>query len=217
MSNLIDCIKKRYATKAFNPLKKISSQQLDQLKTLLQFSPSSVNIQPWHFIIASSDSGKKLIAQSTVDFIYNTPKILSASHVIILCSKTKITEQYLEQLIAQEQKDGRFTTEQDKLAASNARTFFTQHHNETLNDTSSWIEKQVYLALGNLILGASLLGIDSCPIEGFDAQKINTLLDLDEKGYRASVILALGYHGENDFNAHLPKSRLPQEAIFSTL
>lgn len=217
MIDVVHYAKKRYTTKVFDPSKKISNEQIQQLKSLAQYSASSVNSQPWHFVLAATDEGKQLIAQATEEFAFNTPKILNASHVLVLCRKTDITDEYLNQLLEQEQQDGRFSDEQGKQIVAGARAFFTGLHVNELHDAPAWMEKQVYLALGNLLLGASLLDIDSCPIEGFDAAKLNQVLGLTEQGYSATVVLALGYHAEDDFNAKLPKSRLTQEVIFSEI
>lgn len=90
-------------------------------------------------------------------------------------------------------------------------------HKYELKDAQHWMEKQVYLALGTLMLGASVLDIDACPIEGFDATTLNQVLGLREKGLCASVVVALGYRSEEDFNAKLPKSRLAQDVIFTEI
>lgn len=217
MSNLSQLAKKRYTTKVFDPTKRISDDKVEDIKTLLQYSASSVNSQPWHFVLASTEEGKRALAESTENFAFNTDKILNASHVVALCVRTEFTDEHLDTLMAQEDKDGRFASEDMKKTVENGRNFFVNLHRKDLNDADQWMEKQVYLALGNLLLGASVLDIDACPIEGFDAKKLDEVLGLTEKGYRASVLVALGYHAEEDFNANLPKSRLPQEVIFTEL
>ncbi len=217
MSNLSQLAKKRYTTKVFDPNKRISEANIEEIKTLLQYSPSSVNSQPWHFVLASTDEGKQRLAKSTENFAFNTDKILNASHVLALCVKTEFTDQHLIELLEQEDKDGRFETQEMKQTVENGRNFFVNLHRKELKDADQWMEKQVYLALGNLLLGASVLDIDACPIEGFDASILDKELGLTEKGYRASVLVALGYHAEADFNANLPKSRLPQAITFTEL
>lgn len=217
MNDLHFLAKKRYTTKAFDPAKKIPADKIAEIKTLLQYSPSSTNSQPWHFVIASTEAGKALVAKGTENYAFNTQKILNASHVIVLCTRSEIDEAHLLQLLDQEDKDGRFANEEAKQGQHNGRSFFVNMHKYELKDAQHWMEKQVYLALGTLMLGASVLDIDACPIEGFDAAQLNQALELREKGLCASVVVALGYRAENDFNAALPKSRLPQDAIFSEI
>jgi nitroreductase/dihydropteridine reductase len=90
------------------------------------------------------------------------------------------------------------------------------HQNE-LHDTQHWMEKQVYLALGTLLLGAAVLEIDATPIEGFDRVILDNALGLPERGLNSVVLAALGYHSNEDFNAALPKSRLPDNEILTLL
>ena len=90
------------------------------------------------------------------------------------------------------------------------------HRNE-LNDTQQWMEKQVYLALGALLVSAAALEIDATPIEGFDRGILDEALGLQKQGLRSVVLAALGYRSEDDFNASLPKSRLPVDEILTHL
>ncbi|MCL1036110.1 oxygen-insensitive NAD(P)H nitroreductase [Shewanella submarina] len=207
----------RYTTKAFDATKRIPAEQIEQIKTLLRFSPSSVNSQPWHFVIAGTDEGKQMLTKATENFAFNTPKILNASHVVVLCRRTDIDAQYLQQLTAQEEADGRIPNEEVKQTILGARQFFVGLHTDTLKDAPDWMDKQVYLALGTLLLGAAALNIDACPIEGFDADTLDQVLGLKEKGLRACVVAALGYRACDDFNAELPKSRLPVEQVISEI
>lgn len=215
---LMDVVQKRYSTKVFNPNKKISDEGVEQIKGLLRFSPSSVNSQPWHFIIAGTDEGKKRISKGTQGFFsFNDEKVLDASHVVVLCAKTEIDDAYNLHLLEQEDKDGRFTEPDAKDGLHMARTIFVNMHRFDFKDAQHWMEKQVYLNMGTLLLGAGALGIDAVPIEGFDPKVLDEEFGLREKGYTAVAIVALGYHSDEDFNASLPKSRRPEEEIFTIL
>lgn len=97
------------------------------------------------------------------------------------------------------------------------RNFYVGLHRNNPQDMQAWTQKQVYLALGTLLFGAGALGIDATPIEGFDPKLLDEELGLAEKGLKSVVLVALGYRSAEDFNAKLPKSRLPTEAIVSTL
>ncbi|BDM65507.1 oxygen-insensitive NAD(P)H-dependent nitroreductase NfsB [Shewanella sp. NFH-SH190041] len=209
--------KSRYTTKAFDPAKAISAADIAQLKTLLQYSPSSVNSQPWHFFLAGSPQGKQTLAKATEKFSFNTEKILNASHVVVLCRRTDIDNNYLTELIEQEAADGRIPDDTVKNTIMGARQYFVGLHQNQLHDMESWMDKQVYLALGTLLLGAAARHIDACPIEGFDADILDEELALAEKGLHASVMVALGYRAEGDFNASLPKSRLPEAKIITEM
>ena len=208
----------RHACKAYDPTRKIPAEQIEQLITLLRYSPSSVNSQPWHFIVASSDVAKQRLAKATQgSYANNEPKILKASHVIVLCARTSIDDTHLAALLQQEAQDGRFPTPDGKEMQNRGRNFYVGLHRTEAKDTQHWMEKQVYLALGTLLLGAATLEIDATPIEGFDPKIVDEEFDLPAKGLKCVVLAALGYRGAEDFNAKLPKSRLPIEMVVSRL
>ena len=103
--NLIEIMNNRYSTKKFDTTKKISEENIHQIKELLRLSSSSVNLQPWHFIITSSEEGKNKISKSTEDFFaFNKEKVLESSHVIVLCSKTSIDDDFLRNILDKEDK-----------------------------------------------------------------------------------------------------------------
>lgn len=216
--NLSDLVKSRYTTKAFDPSFRLTEEQVEEIITLLRFTPSSTNSQPWHFVIAGTPEGRERIAKAaTGRYEYNAPKILNASHVIALCAKSSIDEHYLQTLLANEKKDGRFVDAEAEKAQHNGRSYYVNAHRFELKDLQQWTEKQVYIALGTLLLGAAVLGIDACPMEGFDPAVLDRELDLRGKGCTASVIVALGRHSEADFNKKLPKSRLPVESVIEMI
>lgn len=216
--NLADLVQKRYSTKKFDPTRKLSSDQFTQIKALLRFSPSSVNSQPWHFVIASTDHGKQKIIPATQG-IYkaNESKVLDASHVIVFCAKTDIDEDYIEQIQKTEMAAGRFANEDAKLLAQKVRQFYVNHHRFDAKDAQHWMEKQVYLNLGTVLLGAAALGIDAVPIEGIDTKALDETLGLRQKGFTSVALVAMGYHHPEDFNAQLPKARFAEDEIFTDL
>lgn len=214
--NLTDIVKKRYTTKAFDPTRKIPAESFAQLETLLRYAPSSVNSQPWHFVIASSEEGKARIAKATQgSYAYNEAKIRNASHVVVFCVRQTLDGEHLNAILEQEDRDGRFASPEAKAGQHKSRSFYVDLHVNELKDVRTWAEKQLYLAFGTLLLGAATLEIDACPMEGFDAQILDEELGLSAKGLSSVVIASLGYHSSEDFNAKLPKSRLPPETIIS--
>lgn len=216
--NLIEIMNNRYSTKKFDTTKKISEENINEIKELLRLSSSSVNLQPWHFIIASSEEGKNKISKSTEGFFaFNKEKVVDASHVIVLCSKTSIDEDFLRNILDKEDADGRYANEEFKNGMHNGRIGFVNIHKDQYNDLQDWVDKQVYLNLGNLLLGVAALGIDSVPMEGFDAKILDQELGLTEKGLKPIAIVPIGYRANDDFNATLPKSRLNSDEIFTTI
>lgn len=215
---LLEVLQQRYATKKFAANKKISENDFDKIKALLRFSPSSINSQPWHFIIADSTKAKERFSLAAHGpYQANESKIKDASHVVLFCAKTDIDTQYLKKVTAQEDMDGRFATEEAKQLAMKVRQFYLDLHKAEPNDVEYWSQNQVYMNWGTVLLGAGLLGIDAVPIEGVDLAWLNNEFKLTEKGLTALGMVALGYRSEDDFNAKLPKSRLPEEEIFTFL
>lgn len=210
--------KTRYTTKAYDAERKIPAQQFEKLLEILRYSPSSVNIQPWHFLVAETDAAKQRVAKAlNGNYVYNAAKVLNSSHTLVFCTHTDINEQYLEQLLQQDEASGRFKDNAAKQGQRDTRAGYVEFYRNELKNLPAWMEHQTYLALGQLLFAAGLEGIDATPMEGFDRDIIDQEFKLSEKGLKASVLVALGYHSEHDFNAKLPKSRLPEQVIFTRL
>lgn len=216
--DLLNVSKTRYTTKAYDPIRKIPKEQVARLLEILRLTPSSINIQPWHFFIADNQAAKQRIAKALVGkYAYNAPKVLDSSHTILFCTKADISEQHLDNLLTQDDISGRFKDEKAKQGQKDSRSGYVNYYRNEKGDIQRWAENQTFIALGQILLAAGIEGIDATPIGGFDEQIINDELKLTEKGLVPSVLLTLGYRSENDFNAKLPKSRLDKEQIFTQL
>ncbi len=214
--NIQEILHWRYTTKAFDTAKKISPENEENLKALLRMSPSSINSQPWHFLFTNSTEGKQRLAKGTSGFFsFNEPKVLNASHVVLFCAKTEVNDAFLQRVTDKEDRDGRFAKEAFKTQNLGAKKLFADIHRYDLKDAQHWMEKQVYLNIGNFLLGVAALGIDAVPMEGIDVKALDEEFGLREKGFTALVMVGLGYRAANDFNAELPKSRLAKEEIFT--
>lgn len=216
--DLLNISKTRYTTKAYDPIRKIPQEQITRLLEILRLTPSSINIQPWHFFIADNPVAKERIAKALVGkYAYNAPKVLESSHTILFCTKADISEQHLDNLLTQDDISGRFKDSNAKQGQKDSRAGYVNYYRNEKGDIQRWAENQTFIALGQILLAAGIEGIDATPIGGFDEQIINDELHLTEKGLIPSVLLTLGYRSENDFNARLPKSRLSKEEIFTQL
>ena len=216
--DLLNVSKTRYTTKAYDPIRKIPKEQVARLLEILRLTPSSINIQPWHFFIADNQAAKQRIAKALVGkYAYNAPTVLDSSHTILFCTKADISEQHLDNLLTQDDISGRFKDEKAKQGQKESRAGYVNYYRNEKGDIQRWAENQTFIALGQILLAAGIEGIDATPIGGFDEQIINDELQLTEKGLVPSVLLTLGYRSENDFNAQLPKSRLDKEQIFTQL
>ncbi len=218
--NIKETLNWRYTTKDFDTNKKISEQDMEQVKALLRMSPSSTNIQPWHFIIAETKEGKERIAKGTQGFYhFNEPKVLNASHVVLFCSRITADEDYMLHVLDVEEKDGRFPNEEIKQNMHGGRNIFADIHKYDLKDLQHWMEKQVYLNIGGFLMGVATLGIDAAPMEGIDVKALDEEFGLRAKGFTAVTAVAIGYRTDKDFNTtdKTPKSRLPESEIFTEL
>ena len=120
--DIVSVALKRYSTKAFDPSKQLTADEAEKLKTLLQYSPSSTNSQPWHFIVASTEEGKARVAKSAAgNFVFNERKMLDASHVVVFCAKTAMDDAWLDRVVDQEDADGRFAKRQITKAVAFSR------------------------------------------------------------------------------------------------
>ncbi len=216
MSSILTAAQHRYTTKAFDTNQRISDAQMAEIEALLRLAPSSINSQPWHFVIAATKAGKALVAKGTSGaYSSNAAKVLNASHVVVLCTKMNLDMAHLQAVIDQEAADGRIANDTAKAAQYNGRAFFLNLHRFHQRDLQHWADKQVYLALGTLLLGVASMGIDACPIEGFDNALLDEALGLPAQGLTSTVVVALGYRSEADANAKLPKSRFAASQVIS--
>ena len=212
--NIINTLKTRYSAKDFDSTKKLTDEQISQIEDLLQLSPSSTNIQPWHFVIATTEEGKQRMAKASEGFFaFNKDKVLNASAIVLFASKVELTDEHLEKVLEKEDADGRFPEKEFKAQNHGGRSIFANMHKFDYRDFGHWADKQLYLNLGNFLLGVATLGLDALAMEGLDMKVLDEEFGLREKGFSSSFAVAVGFHTDKDFNKALPKSRLAKEDI----
>jgi nitroreductase/dihydropteridine reductase len=203
-------------TKAFKENVEIPQAEVNKLMDFLRSSASSVNAQPWHFVVAAKQESKNRIADTLNPF--NGPKVRNASICIIFCTMMDMPAGHLEKVHEKEKADGRFATDAIAAGWHEIQTSFIRFRRYDLKDLTSWMEKQTYLAAGAFAMAAAGLGIDVCMMEGFEAKLIDAAFGLREKSLGSTLLVSLGYRDEEkDFAFNLPKSRLPVEDLFTFL
>ena len=218
MTTVADIAATRYTTKAFDPSRRIPDETVAQLLSVLHKAPSSINSQPWHFILAATPEAREKITAGTPEaYSYNAAKIRNASHVIVFCAHNALEDAHLADILAHETAAGRFPNDDAKAAQMKSRSYYANLHRVDKQDAVPWMEKQVYLALGALLFAAGAAGVDACPIEGFDAAALDQSLNLEAQGLSSQVLVALGRKSDKDFNAGLPKSRLDESVVITEL
>lgn len=213
--NIIDVVQSRKTCKVYDANRPLTAAQIQDIKTLLRYAPSSVNVQPWHYFLLESKEAKEKILPGFMDF--NRPKVLDSSLTVIFAVKNELGASHSELITEQEDHDHRFVDETAKKNVATGRNTFINLNSETPEALKRWTEKQAYIALGTLLIGAAALGIDATPIEGILTDELDNILDLKAKGLHSIVAVTLGYSSDDDFNAKLPKSRLPEADVITVL
>jgi len=205
--NLIDKLNWRYATKIFDPHKKVSAHDLAFLKEAIRLSVSSYGLQLYKVLIIENDDIREELRKSS----WNQSQITDASHLFVFCNYTRNYDQhvdsYIRRIIELQGKSDDGLKQYGEFIKKTIAGMPTE-------ERKSWSEKQTYLALNNLLMACAELKIDACPMEGFDKQAYNRLLGLDELGLNASVIAPVGYRSDNDETQERQKVRKSMEELF---
>ena len=197
----------RYATKKFDSLKKISRQDFEELLEALRLSPSSFGLQPWKFIVVHDPILRKKLRPHA----WGQPQVTDADTLIVFCSLKSMNEKYVKDhadLIAQVRGVTRGSIsgyEQMMLASLKSKS---------PEAVSQWMKNQVYIALGVFLSECAHRKIDACPMEGFDAEKFDEILDLPQQGLESVVLCAIGYRSTDDHFADLKKVRFDKNEVF---
>jgi nitroreductase len=208
---LLEQLNWRYATKQFDPNRKISTADWATLEEALTLSPSSGGLQPWKFIVVTDPAMRAKLAPAS----YGQPQITAASHLVVFAARNNFSEADVDAHIRH--------TASVRGAPVEALAPFREMLVGGIvkaNDEparNAWARNQTYIALGNLLTSAALLGIDACPMEGFDRAQYDEILGLKAKGYGSAVIATLGYRSPVDKYAEALKVRFPREQVITRI
>ena len=204
---IIEDLAWRHSTKKYDATRKVSEQDLDVLFEAMRLSASSINSQPWKFVVIESDESKQRMNKTFAHkHQYNQPHVFDSSHIILFAYNPRYTRDDFAQVVDKGIEDGRVKPESREGAF--AVFSFAELNTDDTGDTSGWTKAQTYLAFGNTLHILARLRIDSTPLEGIDIELVNQEFKEELGGYQCDVALAIGYcHPEDDFNAKLPKSR----------
>lgn len=214
---IISDLEKRYTTKKYDSSKRIPAADLEILYQAMRLSASSINSQPWKFIVIASDQAKLRMFDTFANkFQFNQPHIKTASEIILFAHNPEYKREDYGRVIDQDIANKR-TQAENREQAFGAYAFVDLNTDETGNN-AQWTKAQTYLALGNTLHTLARLGIDSTTMEGVDSDLIGELFAEELEGYVCDVALAIGYHdAEQDYNQPLPKSRLPAEQVLKVI
>jgi len=205
--SLLKALEWRYATKKFDDTKKVSADKLEDVLKTTQLAPSSYGLQPYKILVVEDAA----IREQLKDAAYGQTQLTDASQVIVFAAETVIDEAYVKNYIDEIVRVRQVDREK---VADFENTILGAIAHLTEDQKIAWSHKQAYLALGVLIGAASEEGIDTCPMEGFNAGKFDEILGLKEKGLTTSVIVTVGYRSEEDHYSAIAKVRKPESDLF---
>jgi nitroreductase/dihydropteridine reductase len=214
---IINDLQIRYTAKRYDASKRISEQDLAVIYEAMRLSASSINSQPWKFIVIESDVAKQRLHDSFENkFQFNQPHAKMASHTILFAHNPKYKRSDYDKVIDNDITSKR-AQEENREQAFGAFAFVDLNTDESGNN-ATWTKAQTYLAFGNTLHVVARLGIDSTSMEGIDSKLLGEIFADELDGYICDVALAIGYHDSaEDYNLPLPKSRLPMKQVLQVL
>jgi nitroreductase len=206
-SQLVEALNWRYATKKFDSTKKIPAETWDALEQSLVLAPSSIGLQPWKFFVVTDPDVKTRLQAAS----YRQAQIADCSHLVAIAVRRGLDADHVDRHIARMVEVLGVTSESlAKFRAMTMRNLETARAKGTLD---AWQEHQVFIALGQFMASAALLGIDTCPMEGIEPAKYDDILGLAGSEYTTSVACAAGYRMPDDKYATMKKVRFKTEDV----
>jgi len=194
-----EVMKFRHACKIFDENRKISDKDIRYILEMGRLSPSSFGMEAWKFLVVTNKELKERLRPAC----WNQPQITSCSHLVILLAGIESVkpssgipqQRFARRPLSKEQID-------------NYIGLYSTHLKDTLSSDDkiyAWTSKQTYIAGANMMSAGAFLGIDSCPIEGFDKEKVEDILKLDKSKYQVAMLLPFGYRlNEQPIQLRLP-------------
>ncbi|MCW8995490.1 MAG: nitroreductase family protein [Psychromonas sp.] len=212
LQQLKNALQQRYSTKQFKAGATVENDKLEVLLDTLPLTPTSINSQAWHLYVISNPAKKCQLSEVT--WPTNQDKYKDAAYLLVFCAKTAFKKQDLveiEQLSA-DIRGGEINN--TRIEALNSYISSMSDH-----ECQEWLKRQVYIVFGQFLTSCALLGIDSCPIEGFNTKAMDQQLGLQEKGLTSVVSAVIGQRDIQDFNTpdKAQKVRFPRAKMISEI
>lgn len=200
--NIIQSLEWRYACKKFDSAKSLSVKEINTLTQAFNLTPTSFGLQPIKMLVIQN----KELQNSLVEHSFGQQQVANASHLLVLCIHDYFTLEDIDTYFDLE-KEIRNTPEKIlKPYRDQLKGIF--ENKSTIEKQKSAIN-QAYIALGNLMTVCALEKIDACPMEGFNAQKYDEILDLRKRNLKSVLLLPVGFRAPDDFMSTLKKVRKP--------
>jgi nitroreductase len=206
-SQLLTALNWRYATKKFDPAKKIPAASWAALEQALVLAPSSFGLQPWQFVVVSDPA----VRQKLVAVSWGQTQVADASHLVVFAFKKDLGAADVEKLIAHTVATrGGSPAALDGYKGMMLQSLAGAKAAGTLD---AWQSRQVYIALGQFMAAAAVLGDDTCPLEGISPDKYDEILGLRGTGFETVVACVAGHRAADDAYAGAAKVRFPADEL----
>ena len=205
-THILQKLQWRYATKKFDTTRTLSEEKIHILKEAFNLTATSYGLQPLKMVSIHN----KALQKQLVPYTMEQAQVADASHVLVLCVETELTPAYIETYFNRVA----VIRNTPKAILKPFETFLKESFAEKeAAEVNQWMEKQAYIALGNLMTVCALEQIDACPIEGFEPEKYDHFLQLKEKNLHSVLVLAVGYRAQDDMFADFKKVRRGVEEV----
>jgi nitroreductase len=208
---LIAALNWRYATKIFDAAKKIPADVWQTLEKALVLTPTSWGLQPYQFLVVNNPAKRaELLPHSR-----GQKQVVDASHFVVFTARTEMKETDVDKFIKR-------AVEVRKLPVAALNRYRDVIIGDVVNGERSkvvheWSARQTYIALGNLMTCAAVLGVDACPMEGIVPTEFDKVLNLNGSGYTTVMACALGYRAATDKYASLAKVRFETKDLVQVI
>ena len=208
---LLEALRWRYATKVFDPSRIIAPEVWATLESSLVLTPSSFGLQPYRFIVITDPAVKEKLRPAS----WGQAQVTDCSHFVVFTARRTMTEPDVDHYL-QRISEVRGVKLED-LASFRRMMVKTLVEGDRASASAQWAGDQVYIALGQFMTVAAMLGLDTCPMEGLDPAQYDAILGLDGTAYRTVVACPVGYRGDGDKYAALAKVRFPASELIQQI
>jgi nitroreductase len=205
IERLLDALNRRYAVKKFDPAREIDAATWDALEEALRLTPSGIGLQPWRFVVVDDPAVRARLREAS----YGQPQIEEADRLVVFAARKGFDVGDVDHFVGRV-AEVRGQTLESLQGLRNAALGLTRRPQA---DRDAWSARQAYIALGNFLTSAAVLGVDACPMEGLDPAKYDEILGLEAQGYTTLAVAAAGYRSAEDKYGALPKVRFAREDV----
>ena len=190
----IDALRFRHACKVFDEHRRVARADLDYILEAGRLAPSSLGLEPWRFLVIEDHAMRRRLRPAC----WNQSQITTASDVIvILALKSELAPEtgYAQRMLR-------------RLVASDAelQEALQIYRDIARGDVAGWSVAQCHIAAAMMMAAAAVIGIDTCPMGGFDPEPVAEVLAVDRSRVEIALLLAVGYRAQQ---AAPKKQRLP--------